>query len=132
MKSPVPFLRITALVCSAALLSAQAKPFVLEEATISSIHAAFADKSLTCTNLIKSYLARIDAYDKKGPELRAIITINPNALEEAARLDKQYAQGKASVGALHCIPVILKDNFNTSDMATSGGNLAMKNSRPAT
>jgi Asp-tRNA(Asn)/Glu-tRNA(Gln) amidotransferase A subunit family amidase len=127
MKSSV----IAVLIAAALQLPAHAKPFVLEEATVASIHAALADKTLTCTTLIRSYLARIDAYDKKGPALRAILTVNPKALDVAAQLDKQYADNKGRVGPLHCIPVILKDNFNTSDMPTSGGNVAMKSSMPA-
>jgi Asp-tRNA(Asn)/Glu-tRNA(Gln) amidotransferase A subunit family amidase len=118
------------LVFSALQFPAYAKPFVLEEATVESIHAAFAAKTLTCTALVKSYLARIEAYDKQGPALRAIITVNPDALGVAAKLDKQYIDSKGRVGALHCIPIILKDNFNTSDMPTSGGNVAMKDSVP--
>jgi Asp-tRNA(Asn)/Glu-tRNA(Gln) amidotransferase A subunit family amidase len=126
------FLSFTALLaCGALQLPADAKPFVLEEATVASIHAAFADKSLTCTSLVRSYLARIDAYDKKGPALRAILTLNPRALDTAAQMDRQYADSKGRVGPLHCIPVILKDNFNTSDMPTSGGNVAMKSSQPS-
>jgi Asp-tRNA(Asn)/Glu-tRNA(Gln) amidotransferase A subunit family amidase len=109
---------------------AGAKPFVLEEATVESIHAAFAAGTLTCTALIKSYLARIDAYDKQGPSLRAILTVNPDALGLAAKLDRQYKDSKGRLGSLHCIPVILKDNFNTKDMPTSGGNAAMKASQP--
>src|SRR5882672_12170241 len=107
-----------------------AKSFVLEEATVESIHAAFANKTLTCTALVKSYLARIEAYNKQGPVLRAIITVNPDALAVAAKLDKQYKDSKGRVGSLHCIPIILKDNFNTHDMPTSGGNVAMKDSVP--
>ncbi|MDB5808416.1 MAG: gatA [Betaproteobacteria bacterium] len=109
----------------------QAKSFVVEEATIDSIHAALANGTLTCTELVKKYLARIEAYDKQGPALRAIITVNPAALTIAARLDQQYKHNKGRVGPLHCIPVILKDNYNTHDMPTSGGNVAMKNSAPA-
>jgi Asp-tRNA(Asn)/Glu-tRNA(Gln) amidotransferase A subunit family amidase len=108
----------------------KAKPFVLNEATVESIHAAFANKTLTCTTLVKSYLARIEAYDKQGPTLLSIININPNALNEAAKLDQEYKDSKGSVGSLHCIPIILKDNFNTYDMPTTGGNVAMKNSIP--
>ena len=108
----------------------KAKPFVLEEATIKSIHAAFENKTLTCSALVKSYLARIEAYDKQGPSLHAIITVNPEALSTAAAMDRQYRDSKGRVGPLHCIPVILKDNYNTFDMPTSGGNLAMKNSVP--
>src|SRR4030081_1670805 len=106
----------------------KAKPFVLEEATVDSIHAAFGNKTLTCTALIKGYLARIEAYDKQGPALRAIITVNPDALGVAAKLGRQYIDSKGRGGALHCIPIILKDNFNTSDMPTTGGNVAMKDS----
>src|ERR1700736_1092130 len=108
----------------------KAKPFVLEEATIKSIHAAFENKTLTCSALVKSYLARIEAYDKQGPSLHAIITVNPEALSTAAAMDRQYRDSKGRVGPLYCIPVILKDNYNTFDMPTSGGNLAMKNSVP--
>ncbi|SEB53402.1 amidase family protein [Paenibacillus sp. GP183] len=108
----------------------KAKPFVLEEATVESIQAAFANKTLTCTTLVKSYLARIEAYDKQGPALRAILTINPDALKIAEKMDEQYKDSKGRVGSLHCIPVILKDNFNTYDMPTSGGNVAMKDSVP--
>jgi amidase len=106
----------------------QAPSFVLEEATIGSIHAAFANKTLTCSGLVKSYLDRIDAYDKQGPSLHSIITVNPEALNIAAEMDRQYAQGGSHVGSLYCIPIILKDNFNTFDMPTTGGNLAMKDS----
>jgi amidase len=106
------------------------KPFVLEEATIESIHAAFADKTLTCSALVKSYIARIDAYDKQGPSLRAIITVNPEALDVAAEKDREYEKNAGSAGSLYCIPIILKDNYNTFDMPTSGGNLAMKDSVP--
>jgi amidase len=107
-----------------------ARPFVLEEATVDSIHAAFKDGSLTATALVRRYLARIEAYDRQGPALRAILTVNPDALGIAARLDKQYQASKGRVGPLHGIPIILKDNFNTRDMPTSGGNVAMKASQP--
>jgi Asp-tRNA(Asn)/Glu-tRNA(Gln) amidotransferase A subunit family amidase len=106
-------------------------PFHLQEATIASVHAAFASGELTCARLTQLYLARIEAYNLKGPRLRAIITVNPDALKTAAEMDRQYAANRAGVGPLHCVPIVLKDNFNTADMPTSGGNLAMKNSRPS-
>lgn len=108
-----------------------AQPFVLEEATVDSIHSAYREGRLTTTDLVRGYLARIEAYDRRGPALRALITVNPKALEEAARLDAEYKAKQGRVGPLHGIPVILKDNFNTKDMPTSGGNVAMKNSQPA-
>jgi amidase len=108
--------------------TAQAVSFLLEEATIDSIHAAFAQKTLTCSSLVKRSLERIEAYDMQGPSLHSIIAVNPDALNIAAELDRQYATGEQHVGSLHCIPIILKDNYNTVDMPTSGGNLAMKDS----
>jgi len=106
-----------------------AAPFVLEEATVDSIHAAFKNKTLTCVELVKSYLARIAAYDRQGPALHAIITVNPQALSAAEALDRQYAAG-GLVGPLHGIPIILKDNYHTKDMPTSGANVRMKTHRP--
>jgi amidase len=104
---------------------AQPQPFHLEEATIASIHAALANGTLTCAQLTRLYLARIEAYNLKGPALHAIITVNPQALQVAADMDR----GSAS-GPLHCVPIVLKDNFNTKDMPTTGGNISMKNSVP--
>lgn len=105
-------------------------PFHLQEATIASIHAAFASGELTCAQLAKLYLDRIEAYNLKGAALHAIITVNPKAMETAAEMDREYRSNRAGVGSLHCIPLVLKDNFNTSDIPTTGGNLAMKTSQP--
>jgi Asp-tRNA(Asn)/Glu-tRNA(Gln) amidotransferase A subunit family amidase len=108
-----------------------AAPFVLEEATVASIHAAYRNGSLTTTALVQACLARIAAYDRQGPALQSLLTLNPRALQQAAHLDAQYRQQHGPVGPLHGIPVILKDNFDTKDMPTSGGNVAMKESQPA-
>src|SRR5258705_11026775 len=121
---------VGALLCVASPAAAQA-PFHLEEATIVSIRSAFASGQLTCTQLTKLYLDRIEAYNLKGPSLHAIITLNPEAMETAAAMDRQYRANRAGVGALHCIPLVLKDNFNTADMPTTAGNVSMKNSRPS-
>jgi Asp-tRNA(Asn)/Glu-tRNA(Gln) amidotransferase A subunit family amidase len=105
--------------------------FHLQEATIAGIHRAFASGQLTCVQLTKLYLDRIEAYNLKGPALHAIITVNPKAMETAAGMDRQYAANPSAVGSLHCVPIVLKDNFNTSDMPTTGGSLSMKTSQPA-
>src|SRR3977135_2150141 len=110
--------------------SAQQGPFRFQEATIASIHAALAAGQLTCTQLTRLYLDRSASYDMQGPALHAIITVNPRAMEIAAEMDRSYRANPASAGPLHCIPVILKDNFNTFDMPTSGGNVSMKTSVP--
>jgi amidase len=104
--------------------------FQLQEATVADIHAAFASGELTCVQLTKLYIDRIDAYNLKGPTLRAILTVNPKALESAAHMDRAYKASGGKVGPLHCIPTSLKDNFNTADMPTTGGNLTMTGSVP--
>jgi Asp-tRNA(Asn)/Glu-tRNA(Gln) amidotransferase A subunit family amidase len=103
--------------------------FELMEATIADIHDAYHHGRLTCRELVQQYLDRIAAYDKQGPTLKAIITLNPHALEVADQLDRQY-QRSGLTGPLHGIPIILKDNYDTFDMPTTGGNTAMRNSVP--
>src|SRR5262245_51774791 len=109
----------------------QPAPFHLQEATIAGIHGAFAAGRLTCPQLTRAYLDRIEAYNLKGPALRAIITVNPRAMDVAAEMDRQYKANRSGVGSLHCVPIILKDNFNTADMPTTAGNVGMKNSQPS-
>src|SRR5687767_8552634 len=106
--------------------------FQLQEATVASVHGALARGEITCTQLTRLYLERIEAYNLKGPALRAIITVNPRAMQVAAEMDQRYRANPAGAGPLHCIPTILKDNFNTADMPTSGGNVSMKNSMTGT
>ncbi len=123
---------LAGLSVAAGLGFAQAQSaFHLQDATIASIHAAFAKGSLTCTRLTQLYLDRIEAYNLKGPALHAVITVNPKALEAAADLDRQYQTNRAGIGTLHCVPMVLKDNFDTADMPTSGGNISMKTSQPS-
>jgi amidase len=107
------------------------KTFVYDEATIAGIHAAMKSGSLTCRNLVHHYLNRIQAYDKQGPALNAIITINPHALTRAEELDAQFRTSGLS-GSLHCIPVIVKDNFNTAGLETTAGSLALAGLIPRT
>ncbi len=78
-------------------------------------------------DITKAYLARIAAYDHAGPQLNAIIRVNPRALQEAAARDAERKAGKVR-GPLHGIPVLMKDNFDTGDMPTTAGSLALANS----
>ena len=100
-------------------------PFHVEETTIAQIHAALADGSLTCRSLVEQYLKRIDAYDKNGPALNAVVTINADALKTADDLDRRFRQA-GRVGPLHCVPTIVKDNYETADMPTTAGSLSLK------
>jgi amidase len=107
---------------------AQMTPFALEDATVSSIHAALAAGQLTCEQIVRAALGRIAAYDRQGPALRAMLTVNPQALPLAQEMDR--ARGKSPRGPLHCIPLILKDNFDTADLPTTGGSVTLAMSRP--
>jgi amidase len=104
--------------------------FHLQEATIASVRDALMAGRVTCAQLTRLYLDRIAAYDRRGPALHAIITVNPKAMETAAEMDRQYKANPSGTGPLHCIPIILKDNFNTFDLPTTGGHAGMKNSQP--
>ena len=106
-----------------------AATFNLNEATVSDINAAFDAGALTSKDLTQLYLNRIDAYDDQGPSLNSIITINPNALQTAAALD-QERQLTGSRSPLHGIPVILKDNYDTFDLPTTAGALALEGFTP--
>src|SRR5438128_3095113 len=99
--------------------------FHLLEATIEDIHAAFQSRRITCRELVNLYLNRIQAYDKEGPRLNAVQTVNSRALQEAERLDAAFASS-GPVGPLHCIPVLLKDQVETSDMPTTYGSVIFK------
>src|SRR5262245_1280882 len=96
-----------------------------DEATIADIQAPLKAKTLTCRALGPMYPDRIDAYDKKGPALYSIVVINPDALKVADTLDAKFAQS-GPVGPLHCVPLIVKDNYETTDMPTSAGSLSLK------
>jgi amidase len=118
----------------AACLAAVATPvlateFRVEEATIPEIEQAFRDHRLTCHQLVQTYVDRIAAYGKQGPKLNAILTLNGNALAAADLLDTSFAHG-GKLGALHCVPVVLKDNYNTSDLPTTGGSLSLEGAQP--
>ncbi|WP_197042012.1 amidase [Sandarakinorhabdus oryzae] len=105
-------------------------PFAVEEATIAGVHAAMRGGQLTCRALVDAYLARIAAYDKNGPAVNAIVMINPDARREADELDRRFAAGGLT-GPLHCVPMIVKDNFETAGLQTSNGALAFAGYRPA-
>ena len=112
-----------ALLFSGPLGAQTSAPFEVEEATIAQVHEAMRDHRLTCRALVDAYLRRIDAYDKNGPALNAIVTINPDATTEADELDRRFVQS-GPTGPLHCVPMIVKDNFETKGLQTSDGALA--------
>jgi Asp-tRNA(Asn)/Glu-tRNA(Gln) amidotransferase A subunit family amidase len=102
---------------------------MIEEATIASIQRALQARQVTCLQIVQAYLDRIAAYDHKGPTLAAILTLNSKALAEAERLDTDYARS-GPVGPLYCIPLVLKDNFNTVDLPTTAGSASLAGVQP--
>jgi len=118
-----------AVVAASHALGAQATPaapaFRVEETTIAEVHAAMRAGTLTCRGLVEHYLKRIDAYDKNGPALNAIVVVNPAALRVADSLDGRFRR-EGITGPMHCIPVIVKDNFETVDLPTTAGSLSLQ------
>jgi amidase len=100
-------------------------PLQIDEATIAQVHSAMKAGTLSCRALVDHYLDRIQAYDRKGPVLNSIVLVNRAARTEAARLDERFAQGGLT-GPLHCVPVIVKDNFETIGLQSAAGSLSLK------
>ena len=119
---------VAAAALALAVTQVSAQPpssFRVEETTIAQIQSALRDGSLTCRSLVERYLARIDAHDKQGAALNAIVMTNPDALAIADDLDRRFRQS-GPVGPMHCVPVLVKDNYETIDMPTAAGSLSLK------
>lgn len=119
------------LLIHAAAASSVAAQDVTHEATIEGLHELMLSGRLSAVELTRSYLARIEAYDKRGPALNAITVVNPAALERAAALDAELARTGRLTGPLHGIPVIVKDNYDTADLMTAAGSRALTDVLPA-
>jgi amidase len=121
--------------CLAAVLPAGAtarqvtEPFDVVEATISDMQEAMAAGRVTAVELVDAYLARIAAYDQRGPALNAVIRLNPQARAEASALDAERAR-QGPRGPLHGIPIVLKDNYDMVGMPTTGGSIALAGLSP--
>ena len=111
----------SALFAWAPYAAAQSAKFQIEETTIAAVHRAMLRHELSCVELVQQYLSRIEQHNKV---LRAIIHVNPNALEIARKLDASLASSGTLSGALHCVPVAVKDAIDTAEMPTSGGSTA--------
>jgi Asp-tRNA(Asn)/Glu-tRNA(Gln) amidotransferase A subunit family amidase len=98
--------------------------FHVEETTIAETHAALLNHKTTCVQIAKTYLARLQHYDQTT-RLNTVVTYNPTVLNDAARLDREFAQNH-TLKPLHCIAFAVKDNYDTKGLQTTGGSLAMK------
>src|SRR6476646_91508 len=122
MKTARRFLICALLIVRVPSIHAQA--FEVAELAIADEARAMTEGRVTSKALVQAYLARIEAFDHRGPGLNALITLNPNALREAEALDLERA-AKGPRGPLHGIPVIVKDNYSTADMQTTAGSIAL-------
>ncbi|WP_069130277.1 amidase [Rhodohalobacter halophilus] len=102
----------------------------LEEITVDQLQERYSNGNLTASQVTRAYLDRIEAIDRNGPGLNSILTVNPNALEIADELDRERRDGNVR-GPLHGVPIILKDNINTTDMQTTAGSRFMEGSVPS-
>ncbi len=104
------------------------EPFDFVETTIADVQAAIKNGDITCRGVVEGYSARIKEFDKPTG-LNAITEVNPAAVARADEIDKALAAGE-DVGPLFCVPLLIKDNFDTADMRTTGGSIALKDSIP--
>ena len=131
MKRHLWFPALVAALFVATLTPARAAKTVdFDALTIADINKAFDTGALTAEKLVQLCLARIQAYDRQGPSLHAVMLLNPKALETARALDAER-KAKGPRSPLHGIPIVLKDNYNTFDLPTTGGSVLLEGSIPA-
>ncbi len=120
------------VISHSAFVIPRASASAVEEATIADLHGAYLSGQTSSRAVTAAYLARIDAYDQRGPLINSIINLNPKALEEAAALDAKLAATGKLVGPLHGIPILVKDCIDSLDMPMTGGFQGWKNYYPPT
>jgi amidase len=115
----------------AAVGTPQGRGVSLEEATIADLQRRMEEGTASSRSLVEQYLARIEAFDRQGPELRSVLEVNPDAPAIADRLDAERRR-RGPRGPLHGIPILIKDNIATADrMTTTAGSLALAGSIPS-
>lgn len=115
---------------SAPVLQAQRTPTPVMALSIGDLHKAMSQGEVSCRDIVQTYLDRIAAYDRQGPGLNSLISVNPAALAQADALDRQYFSTGKLQGPLHCVPVAVKDNIDTVEMPTTAGSIVLKDSQP--
>jgi len=107
--------------------SAPPRPIEVVETTIARVQEAILSGETTCRMVVQAHLDRIEAYDEAT--VNAITVLNPQALARADEIDQLIADG-GELGSLFCVPMLVKDNFDTHDLVTSGGSIALIESYP--
>jgi amidase len=132
MRLPFHLLLACLVVLSAMRADPQAQVPMFDpvEKAIPELQAAMTGGQVTSRQLVEAYLARIAAYDRQGPAINAMVTLNPQALAQADVLDAER-KARGPRGPLHGIPIVVKDNYETVDMPTGAGSLALASNHPA-
>src|ERR1700730_1955663 len=116
---------VKSAILAAVSASAAGPQIDLEELTVDDIQKGFQSGQFSAQSLTEAYLARIDAIDRQGPAINAVIELNPEALKIAAELDRER-QAKGPRSPLHGVPVLIKDNIDTGGaMSTTAGSLGL-------
>ncbi|MDN2582916.1 amidase family protein [Aquibium sp. ELW1220] len=100
-------------------------PFEIAEASVVGIHDAYRARRTTAEAVVQASLDRIEAYDRRGPQLWAVVVTNPDAIADARALDAHLAATGELIGPLHGIPVLVKDNYDVAGLQTTGGSSAL-------
>jgi len=124
----LPFILLL-ISCTQSQDSSEFNRLGLEEITVTELSERYESGDLSTRQVVQAYLDRIEAIDKRGPALNSILTINPNALDIADRLDRERQDGNVR-GPLHGVPILLKDNIDTGDMPTTAGSFFLEGSIP--
>jgi amidase len=98
----------------------------IEEATVASMLDAYSARKIDVRSVVRSYLDRIEAYDRKGPALWSVVTLNPQAMAVAEALDRTFENTGKLTGPLHGIPVLVKDNVDVEGLPTTGGSRTLR------
>ena len=120
-----------AMLAACAVVLAACSPastYDVEEKSIAQLQADMTAGVVTSEQLAAAYLARIEAIDENGPALNSVLSLNPQALAQARALDEERAAGRVR-GPLHGVPILVKDNIETADHATTAGSLALEENR---
>ena len=119
--------RVTAIAVLSAACGADARVDLdVVETTISELHGALRSGIVSCREVVQTHLDRIEAYESR---INAITVLNPDALARADEIDAALAAGE-DPGPLFCVPMLVKDNFDTHDLVTTGGSIALAGSTP--
>ena len=123
-------LGLIALPGTSSPIAAVAASFDPAYADIVALHSALDSGRISSEELLRYYLRRIERFDKQGPRINALITLNPRALEQARNADA-HAPPAGTRNLLYGIPFIVKDNYDTAGIPTSGGSAALEDSVPS-